>query len=226
MTRGRSTGRGELECLAVMRAAKVVQRPIALARRICIARRGDLPSTGVGLLIVQIFYWLALSTWFGGVLFIALSAPVILRTIREANPVLPNVLSVNLDKQHSSLLSGTIVANLLGMLARVQFVAAAALLVVLAAQWFVINVESTQRLLAAIVRCSLYAAAVILLVYDRRFVWPRIWASRQRYIDHADEPEVANAAREQFDKYHRESVTLLSIVLFLLLGMILFGVML
>ena len=41
------------------------------------------------LLLVQIVYWLALSTWFGGVLFVALSAPVVFNTVRENNPILP-----------------------------------------------------------------------------------------------------------------------------------------
>ena len=66
-------------------------------------------------------------------------------------------------------------------------------------------------------------AAVVLFVYDWRVVWPKTWHYRQEYIDHADEPDVANAAKDEFDRYHRESVTLLSVVLFLLLGMILFS---
>jgi hypothetical protein len=72
----------------------------------------------MGLHLVQILYWLALSTWFGGVLFVALSAPVIFRTVREQNPLLPTVLSVNLEGQHGTLLAGSIVGNLLTMLLR------------------------------------------------------------------------------------------------------------
>ena len=45
---------------------------------------------------MQILYWLALATWFGGLLFIAVAAPVIFRTIHESDPILPTVLSVNL----------------------------------------------------------------------------------------------------------------------------------
>ena len=36
------------------------------------------------------------------------------RTVRESNPLLPLVLSVNLDGQHGTLLAGSIVSNLLG----------------------------------------------------------------------------------------------------------------
>lgn len=174
-------------------------------------------------LIVQTLYWLALAAWFGGVLFIALAAPVIFRTVRDANPTLAHVLSVNLEGQHSSLLAGTVVANLLGLLARVQTVCAALVFMTLMAQWFVSDVSAPVRLIAAIVRSALLSAVIILLVYDRRVLWPRIWMHRQEYIQHADEPEIANPAKDEFDRCHRESVTLLSIVLFLLLGLVLFG---
>src|SRR5260370_36766005 len=85
--------------------------------------------------IVQIVYWLSLSTWFGGVLFIAIAAPVIFRTVREQRPLLPTVLSVNLENQHADLLAGSIVANLLEGLTRVDLVCAGGVLLGLAVQW-------------------------------------------------------------------------------------------
>ena len=83
---------------------------------------------------VQIAYWLALATWFGAVLFVALAPPVILRTMRDTKPVLPNVLSVNLEGQHGTLLAGTIMGNLIEPLIRLQLVCAGVLLVALAAR--------------------------------------------------------------------------------------------
>ena len=173
-------------------------------------------------LIVQSLYWLALATWFGGVLFVALSAPIIHRAIKESNPILPHVLSVNLESQHGSLLAGTIVAKLLLALGRIQVVCAAVLFLALLSQW---RLTATYEiwLLSLIVRCTLYVAAVMLMIYDNRYLLPRLWLYRQEYIDHADEPDIANPAKEQFDRYHRESITLLSVVLCLLLGMILFS---
>ena len=44
--------------------------------------------------IVMILWWMALSTWFGGVLFVAVAAPIIFRTVRDNDPLLPTVLSV------------------------------------------------------------------------------------------------------------------------------------
>ncbi len=173
-------------------------------------------------LIVQCIYWLALATWFGSVLFVALAAPIIHEAIRESNPILPHVLSVNLEGQHASLLAGTIVGKLLVVLGRVQMICAAALFLTLLAQWGITSIYGIH-LLSAIVRSTLFVAAVLLLIYDNRYVWPRIWLFRQEYIDHADEPDIANPAKDQFDRYHRESITLLSVVLCLLLGIILFS---
>lgn len=171
---------------------------------------------------VQILYWLALATWFGGVLFVAVAAPIIFRTIRENDPIIPTVLAVNLEGQHGTLLAGSIVANLLEMLVRVELGCAAALVLAIPAQWFVGDREGAQ-LVAAVLRSALYVAAVGAVVYNWRILSPRLRRHRQEYIDHADEPEVANPAKDAFDRDHREGVNLLVMELFLLLGMVLFS---
>ena len=171
---------------------------------------------------VQIAYWLALATWFGAVLFVALAPPVILRTMRDTKPVLPNVLSVNLEGQHGTLLAGTIMGNLIEPLIRLQLVCAGVLLVALAAQWFLIDLSGSM-VVPPILRSALYIAAVVLLLYDWRVVWPKTWKYRQEYIDNADEPDVANPALDQFDRYQAESLRTLMIITCLLLGMILFS---
>jgi hypothetical protein len=168
---------------------------------------------------VQIVYWLALSTWFGGVLFIALAAPVIFRTIRESDPMLPMVLSVNLEGQHGTLLGGTIVSNLIAMLLRIELGCAVVLAFAIIAQWAM----HAQEWPAGLVRTSLFVAAVVLALYDWRLVWPRIVHYRQEYIEHADEPELANPARKAFNRYQRESLLLLMTIVALLLGVIVFS---
>ena len=176
----------------------------------------------LGIHLIQILYWLALATWFGGVLFVAVAAPIIFRTVRESNPVLPTVLSVNLEGQHGTLLSGSIVGNLLGTLVRVELLCAAVLGLAIAAQWFFID-RTVPNVVAPLVRSALYLAALVLVLYDWRVVWPKVWNFRQEYIDHADEPEVANPAKDQFDRYHGESVRILSIRLAILLAIVLFS---
>ncbi len=176
----------------------------------------------LGFHLIQILYWLALATWFGGVLFVAVAAPIIFRTVRESNPVLPTVLSVNLEGQHGTLLSGSIVGTLLGTLVRIELLCAAVLGVAIAAQWFFVD-RSVPNVVAPLVRSALYLAALVLVLYDWRVVWPKVWKYRQEYIDHADEPEVANPAKDQFDRYHGESVRILSIRLAILLAIVLFS---
>lgn len=173
--------------------------------------------------LVQVIYWLALATWFGGVLFVAISAPVIFRTVRDARPRLPAVLSANLDEQHGSLLAGSIVGAILNALVKVELACAAALLVTQVGQWTLADTATSDQWFAAIVRSALFVAATGIVVHDWLILWPRIVMLRHQYIDHADEPDLANPAREQFDACHRLSVTLMSVKLFLLLGMILFS---
>jgi hypothetical protein len=172
--------------------------------------------------LVQILYWLALATWFGGVMFVAVAAPVVFRTVRENNPVLPHVLSVNLEGQHGTLLAGSIVGGILARFARLHLACAGALLVALVAHFFVANMDGSNRT-AAIIRTGLFLVAAALTLYDGWVVWPELWRQRQEFIDHADEPELANPAKDEFDRGQRRSVTLLMGVLFLLIGMILFS---
>ncbi len=172
--------------------------------------------------LVQLGYWLALSTWFGCVLFIALAAPVIFKTVRESNPILTDVLSVNLEGQHSTLLAGSIVVNLTHRLLAVELICAGMLLLTLIIQPFVIDVTS-GNVGTAIVRSVLFIAATAVVYFDWQLVWPKIQASRNEYIEHADEPEIANPAKDRFDQGQRLSLTLLSVVVALLLGMILFS---
>src|SRR4051794_17156087 len=89
--------------------------------------------------LIDALYWLCLATWFGAVLFSAIAPPLIIRVIRDADPTLPRVLSVNLDLQHATLLAGTVISELMHMLFRVQAACAAALLPALIAKWVTVE---------------------------------------------------------------------------------------
>jgi hypothetical protein len=130
---------------------------------------------------------------------------------------------VNLENQHATLLGGSIVANLIERLSRIEFVCAAALLLTLVAQWALIPMNSSGNMIAGVLRSALFLAAVVLMLYHSRNVWPKLMAKRQQFLDHADEPELANAAKDDFDRLQRESVTLLMTQVALLLGIILFS---
>ena len=172
--------------------------------------------------IVQIAYWIALATWFGVVLFLALAPPIIQKTLRDSKPILPNVLSVNLEGQHASLLGGTIMRNLLELFFRIELVCAAVLLLTMIAQWVIVDIDGLT-IVAPLMRSAMFVAATIFLLYDWRVVWPKVWASRETYIEHADDPDVANPALDDFDRHQALSVVILRNMLFLLLGIILFS---
>ena len=175
-------------------------------------------------IVVQIFFWMALSTWFGAVLFVVLAPPIILRTVRQNNPLLPTVLSVNLEGQHGTLLAGSIIGELMGPLIRIELVCAGVLLLALIGQWLILQPQAdVAHIMVPVLRTMMFVAATVFLIYDWRVVWPRMWRYRQEYLDHADEPDVANPALDLFDKYQTESLTILRNILFLLIGMILFS---
>jgi hypothetical protein len=73
---------------------------------------------------------------------------------------------------------------------------------------------------AALLRAILFLAAAAITLFDWFVIRPRIIDSRQRYIEHADEPEIANPAKDQFDRDHKLSVSLLMFVLGILLLLI------
>jgi hypothetical protein len=172
---------------------------------------------------VQTVYWLALSVWFGGAMFIGLAVQKIHRTVRENNPILPQVLSVNLEGQHSMLLAGSIIGELISSLARIEIVCAAIVLVMMGSQWFMIDLADPWTKSSEFVRCALGLAATGVVIYDGWFLWPRIIKARQTFIDNADDPDKANPASEQLDRLQRDSEMLLMVQVFLLLGIILFS---
>jgi hypothetical protein len=172
-------------------------------------------------LLVQTVYWLALSTWFGGAMFIGVAWQVINRTVRQYNPVLPHVLSVNLEGQHSTLLGGAIVGNLISMLTTIGVICAGVLAVTIGSQWCLIDLSDTWNKISAFARSGLFLAATGIVIYNWRVLWPKVIEMRQTFIENADDPEKANPASERLDRLQRDSEVLLMLLVFLLLGMIL-----
>jgi hypothetical protein len=179
--------------------------------------------------LVQVIYWLSLSTWFGAVLFVAVATPVIFKTVLDHKPILPDVLSVNLENQHGTLLAGSIVGDLVAYLARVQMVCAIVLGVALFAQAFTTELGAGDGLLrstrgAYTLRILLFVAAVAMTLYNWRVVWPRAVGFRRTFIENADDPDVANPARDDFDREQSRLVPILMAVVAMLSGIIVFSV--
>ncbi|MGA2498518.1 MAG: hypothetical protein ABSH20_12290 [Tepidisphaeraceae bacterium] len=172
--------------------------------------------------IVQSIYWLALTIWFGGLVFIAVAWPVIFTVVKEEDPTLPRVLSVNVDHDHAGLLAGTIVGSLIRHIGFIQLCCAAVVLLMLVCQWFVIS-ESWHNRLSGIARCSFFVGSAIMLVVDRYVVWPKAWKAREDFIENADDPDKANVICERFIRHQRESVRLMLYQLVLLSLVVVFS---
>ena len=119
-------------------------------------------------------------------------------------------------------MAGTIVSNLIAQLVNIELICAGGLLIGLIGQWSLTDI-SEQNWLLPLLRSAMYLAAVGFVVFDWRVIWPQITRHRDQYIEHADEPEIANPANDEFNRYQRESELLLRIRLALLLGLILFS---
>ena len=61
-------------------------------------------------------------------------------------------------------------------------------------------------------------------LYDWKVISPRLASNRRRFIDNADNPDIANPALEQYDHDQREAAFLLYLQVAMLLGAILFSV--
>ncbi|MEL7238746.1 MAG: hypothetical protein AAGK78_07775, partial [Planctomycetota bacterium] len=172
--------------------------------------------------------WLALAIWFGGGVFIAIAAPIIFRTVRDADPTLPRVLSVNLDTQHATLLGGEIVSKLLTGLGKITVACAIAMFLALAGMWGVAILESADldRSVdtgALLVQTVLFVAATVVAFYSAFNVRQKAQQSRELYIADADDPEQAEQLQDSFERAQNETVMLLQIEVFVLLGLVAFS---
>ena len=173
-------------------------------------------------IFVAAIYWLALAAWFGAALFVAAAAPAVHRAVRDADPTLPTVLSVNLEGQHAALLGGRIVGDLLNVLGRVEVACGAALGLAQAAEWALFLRDDGRDPILPLIRTTLLLAAAAMAVYAARSVRPRAEAAREQYVENADEPDLANPALDRFEAAGRDSATALWVELAALGGLIFF----
>ncbi|HEY0008631.1 MAG TPA: hypothetical protein VGB55_07900 [Tepidisphaeraceae bacterium] len=172
--------------------------------------------------LIDALFWLTLASWFGSALVCAVAPPIILKAIHDADPTLPRVLSVNLDHQHSTLLAGTVVGEMLKIFFRVQLVCAAVLLPALAAKWFVTNLQGPAVVLPLMVT-ALYFAGLAFVLFGLLSVLPKVIAHRDKYIANADDPDIANPELDHFDRHSASMSGVVRNVLFIVLGMIVFS---
>jgi hypothetical protein len=167
----------------------------------------------------QTLYWVALATWFGAALFIAIAAPIILRTVRELDPTLPGVLSVNLDTQHATLMSGTIVSQIMRVVTRIALGCAVAILIGLIGQALIIQRRARGGSSSSSARDYSPRRRACCCTTGG-------WCARgsssidSSTLTRPTTPTWRTWRREQFERFARESVNVLFFQTLLLLGMI------
>lgn len=169
--------------------------------------------------LIDTLSWAALATWFGGALFLAVASGVIFRVHRDADPTLPKVLSVNIDGDHASLLSAEVVSGIDRIYTVIGLVCAAVIVVAVIIRSVVEPAGGAARLVQGLV----VLLAAIVTAYQGRSLRPRIERARLDYIADADDPEKSADARIRFNRFSREYLNVLMLLIALLLGAILFG---
>ena len=169
--------------------------------------------------LIDAVSWAALSTWFGGALFLAVASGVIFRVHRDADPTLPRVLSVNIESDHASLLSAEVVSGIDRVYSLIGLVCAAVIVLLLVVRSIVEPDGNGVRLVVGVV--VLFGS--ILTAYQGRSLRPRIERARLDYIAHADDPEQSADARSRFNRFSREYLNVLMLQIAVLLAAILFS---
>jgi hypothetical protein len=172
--------------------------------------------------LVQTFYWAGLSTWFGAALFLMLATPIILRVLREEDPTLPRVLSVNLDSQHATLLALNLIGHLMQALTRVGLICAGAVLLGLISQALA-TTGSGAQVIRLIARTMLFLVGTGIALFEWLSLSRRVNHVRDQYIEYADDTDRAMKHRAVFERLHRQRMNLLFVLAASLLGLIFFS---
>lgn len=154
-------------------------------------------------------HFLALGTWFGAILMLAISAAMTFQTVRTYQPTLdlPPYNQPELASRSDAILAGAIVGRSLQGLKWVQIICATLVVVTLAVQMtaFRSYLLKSRTSLLNITRLGLLAIPVIVLLVDILWITPSIWEYRDAMYAAPASAEKQMAARENFDRYHKLS---------------------
>lgn len=171
------------------------------------------------------FYYLALGTWLGAIVMLAISAAATFQTVRAFEPSL-HVAPWDQPEHAShapSVLAGAIVGSSLNGLKVVQVICALIVVVALIAQhtlfrqYLACTVTSVRNL----VRLLLVAGPVAILLLNIFWITPQILEHRDRMWDMSQPAEVREQAKEDFDFFHKMSERTTGMTAFALAGCVL-----
>ncbi len=172
--------------------------------------------------LVQAIYWFGIAAWFGTAVAVLISINSIFRTIKEHDPTLPKVLSVNIDGDHATLLAIDLLVSLLKLLNLVAIFGGTLVMVGGVGQLFLAETGGPRRV-ELILRGMLLLCSVLLVIYGWRFTTPKLARGLKTYIDQADDPEARSKNRDQIIRCYRDAVVATGALACTLGGLILFS---
>lgn len=165
---------------------------------------------------------LAIGTWFGALVMLAISAAMTFQTVREYQPTLQQQPfdQPELASRTDAILAGAIVGRSLQGLKWVQIICAVIIVTTLALQLtaFKTYLLKSRSSLFNLVRLILLAIPIVVLMVDILWITPAIWEYRDAMYAAPASAEVRMEAREHFDRYHKLSERTVSLAAFSLLG--------
>ncbi len=175
--------------------------------------------------VVQGLYWLALGTWFGALIMLAMGAAATFKVMRTYHPLtlMPSLpvlgeQTVGSNENVATMLAGSIVGLMLDHLRILEMLCAGVLIFTT-----LLQLITFRRRLARdgvgqwmnTLRVALLIGAIGALAADTFYVNPRIKELRPAMHD-APEPAVRDALQVEFDRFHGYGVRLASMMILML----------
>ena len=170
----------------------------------------------MGFRISQIFFWLSLSIYFGGLAILGpLAAYEIFTIIPESHAQVPG-MSTRLDQPKQ--LAGAVFGHILKAFNPVELICAGVLVAAVVIQTvFYLRRGNIWNLLRVVLVCLIAAVTV----FDCFYTFPRVWREHQLWVQNVDRhPAQAAAHRKVFEKLHAQSEHLGETELLLLLALL------
>lgn len=167
-------------------------------------------------------YWLALGTWLGAMIMLALAAAAAFHVSREQGATLPSLqyATSHLQGRDAEVLAGHVVGRMIDHLAVLQMVCAVLIFLTLLLQLTMFRAELHLRAGSAgnVLRVLLLVAALALLKFDRIHVNPTIHEHRAAMYETGISQQQYEVARAAFDRYHALSENVGKATVFILIG--------
>jgi len=167
-------------------------------------------------------YWLALGTWLGAMVMLAIAAATAFQVSREHGVTLPSMQyeGSHLAGRDAEVFAGHVVGGMIDKLAIVQMACAVLIFITLLLQLTAFRATLHLRPGSAgnVLRVLLLVVVLALLKFDRIHVNPTIHEHRTAMYEPDISETAYTTARAAFDRYHKLSENVGKATVFLLIG--------